>query len=88
MKGNKDVWSKEEIRREMKARRKTVPVEMRALASKEACRQLLAHEDVRAALAKKASIAVYLASPDEIDLTGEGWRRKSVRSVSPEFSNG
>ena len=60
---------KDEIRREMKARRKAVSAEARAEASRIVGRRLLEREDVRDVLAKKMPIAVYLASPDEIDLT-------------------
>ena len=62
------VEGKGEIRKGMRARRKAVPAEERAAVSSAICKQLLARDDVRAAIAAKAPIAVYLASPDEIDL--------------------
>ena len=62
------VEGKGEIRKVMRARRKAVPAEERAAVSSAICKQLLARDDVRAAIAAKAPIAVYLASPDEIDL--------------------
>lgn len=61
--------SKTEIRLAMKARRKAVPATARAAVSSAICAKLLARDDVRAAIAEKSPIAVYLASPDEIDLT-------------------
>ena len=61
--------TKDEIRSEMRARRKAVPPEGRARVSKGVCRRLLGREDVRAVLAAKGPVAVYLASPDEISLT-------------------
>ena len=53
----------------MRARRKAVSACTRAAVSSAVCARLLARDDVRAAVAAKDPIAVYLASPDEIDLT-------------------
>lgn len=60
---------KARIREQMRARRKAVSAAERAAASQAVCARLLARDDVHAALAGKAPIAVYLASPDELDLT-------------------
>jgi len=60
---------KAEIRRAMRARRREMSVVDRAAASRSVCLKLLAREDVRASFAKGRPIAVYLASPEEVDLT-------------------
>ena len=61
---------KNDIRSEMRARRKTVTPVARAAAGKEISKRLFAAEcELVAAIEKKGPIAVYLASKDEIDLT-------------------
>lgn len=61
--------TKSEIRAEMRARRRAVPAADRATLSQSVCDCLLLRDDVRAAFAGNLPIAVYLASPDEVDLT-------------------
>ena len=72
---------KEAIRREMRRRRKAVSREARAEVSRKICEQLLA-EDLG------ASVAVYLASPDEIDLTDFilGSLSRGVRVFAPRWT--
>lgn len=60
---------KDDIRRELRARRKAVSAVQRAEISRSICAKLLARADVRRAFSEKRPIAVYLASPEEIDLT-------------------
>ena len=60
---------KRAIRNEMRRRRRALSREMRARLSVEICERILAREDVKAAMAAKRTFAVYLASPDEVDLS-------------------
>lgn len=61
---------KDEIRSKMRARRKSVSPEVRALAGKELSKRLLKeNREFGAVLAEKGLIAVYLASKEEIDLS-------------------
>ena len=60
---------KSDIRREMRARRRTVSAAQRTAVSQAICAKLLARADVRTAFADRRPVAVYLASSDEIDLT-------------------
>ena len=62
-------FSKSDLRRAMKARRREVPGDERSSYSAMLCRRLLDRDDVRRAIACKGVFAVYLASPDEIDLS-------------------
>ena len=61
---------KREIRKTMKARRRALTPARRAALSAAICRELLARDDVRAAMAARQTFAVYLASPEEVDLSG------------------
>ena len=61
--------SKRDLRKTMKLRRREVSAEVRNEYSVALCRRLLEREDVRRAVAEKGFFAVYLASPDEIDLS-------------------
>ena len=63
--------TKNEIRAAMRARRKAVTPEARAVASAALSKRLfVSNPALGAAISKKGPIAVYLASKDEIDLTG------------------
>lgn len=53
----------------MRRLRRALTPETRAARSAEICRAVLARADVRAARAARRPFAVYLATPDEIDLT-------------------
>ena len=80
--------TKSEIRAEMRARRKAVSAEARARAAKEVCTRLLARKDVSSAITAQSPIAVYLASPEELDLTefiAEALRRQA-RLVAPRWN--
>ena len=57
------------IRNEMRRRRRALSPEEHAGLSVAVCEALLARADVRAAMAARKTFAVYLASPEEIDLT-------------------
>lgn len=61
--------TKDEIRGEMRRLRRALTPEERAEMSEAVCRAVLARPDVAAALAARRPFAVYLATPDEIDLT-------------------
>lgn len=63
------MTGKQALRQSMKARRKAVPADVRSSVSRAVCQRLLGREDVRAAIAFRAPLAVYLASADEIDLS-------------------
>ena len=63
------MTAKDERRRQIRARRVSVPVEVRAEASAAICRNLLARDDVRRAQDGGGIFAVYLASAEEIDLS-------------------
>lgn len=70
--------TKDEIRAEMRARRRALPDGARAAASAAVCARLLARDDVRAVCAARRPVAVYLATRDELDLTAfiaALWRR-------------
>ena len=60
---------KSELRKTMKARRRALPSAVRAMLSEKICRRILARDDVRSALAERKTFAVYLASPEEVDLS-------------------
>ena len=53
----------------MRRLRRALPPDVRAERSEAVCRALLARADVRAARGARRPFAVYLATPDEIDLT-------------------
>lgn len=61
--------TKSEIRRAMRVKRRLLSPEERAERSALICARVLAREDVQSALQARRPFAVYLASPDEIDLT-------------------
>ena len=60
--------TKEEIRKDMRARRREIDPETRAELSEAACAEIWARADVQAAVTAKRPFAVYLANDDEIDL--------------------
>lgn len=61
--------TKADIRRAMRVKRRLVSPDERAECSESICARVLAREDVQAALQARRPFTVYLASPDEIDLT-------------------
>lgn len=61
--------TKNEIRAEMRAKRRALDDETRAEASASVCAALLARADVQAAIAARCPFAVYIASRDELDLS-------------------
>ncbi len=63
------VESKSDIRRRMRHARCGVDAAERASYSAAVCRRMLQRPDVMAAVADKEPFAVYLATPQEIDLT-------------------
>ena len=64
-----DMLEKDRIRERMRAERRKVAPSVRRSASQMVCARILDREDVKGALAAKQPFAVYLASPQEIDLT-------------------
>ena len=63
-----DMLEKKGIRERMRAERRKVAPSVRRSASQEVCARILDRADVKGALAAKQPFAVYLASPQEIDL--------------------
>ena len=63
-----DMLEKNRIRERMRAERRKVAPSVRRSASQEVCARILDRADVRGALVAKQPFAVYLASPQEIDL--------------------
>lgn len=63
------VKTKDDVRADMRARRRAVEEETRKDASAAVCRALWARADVQAAVAAKKPFAAYLASGDELDLS-------------------
>jgi len=61
--------TKVEIRRLMRARRAALAPAARDAASAALCARLLARPEVKAACARQGCVAVYLAMPQELDLT-------------------
>lgn len=61
--------SKADIRRRMRQARRGVDAAERVTYSAAVCRRMLSRPDVMAAVAAKEPFAVYLATPQEIDLT-------------------
>lgn len=79
---------KDEIRRDMRERRRAVSAAERAAASRSVCRQVLERPEIVAALDAHRPIAVYLASKDELDLgdfISEACRRGGVL-VAPRWN--
>ena len=62
------MLEKNRIRERMRAERRKVAPSVRRSASQMVCARILDREDVKGALAAKQPFAVYLASPQEIDL--------------------
>ena len=63
------MMDKREVRKAMKVRRRALAPAQRTAFSTAICRELLARDDVRAAMAARQMFAVYLASPEEVDLS-------------------
>ena len=63
-----DMLEKNRIRERMRAERRKVAPSVHRSASQEVCARILDRADVRGALVAKQPFAVYLASPQEIDL--------------------
>ena len=63
-----DMFEKNRIRERMRAERRKVAQSVRRSASQSVCVRILDREDVKGSLAAKQPFAVYLASPQEIDL--------------------
>ena len=63
-----DMLEKNRVRERMRAERRKVAPSVRRNASQEVCARILDRADVKGALAAKQPFAVYLASPQEIDL--------------------
>ena len=62
------MLEKNRIRERMRAERRKVAPSVRQSASQVVCARILSREDVKGAVAAKQPFAVYLASPQEIDL--------------------
>ena len=93
MRGVDKVESKAEIRRRMRARRKALSPEERARASETICGKLTVSAALNGAtdaLARGGAIAVYLASPDEIDLSEfiREMLHRGATVVSPRWNGG
>ena len=78
------------IRREMRLRRKAVGERARQSAAQAICAALLARQDVQRAIRSAAPIAVYLASPAEIDLSPfvKAVLTQGGRLVAPRWNGG
>ena len=76
------------IRREMRRLRKAVAPAERAAAAQTVCASLLSRQDVVRAIGAAKPIAVYLASPSEIDLSGfiAAVLRGGGRVVAPRWN--
>jgi len=79
------------VRKEMRTQRKALSSEARARAAGVICDKILAHPGVAAALDPLdgwGALAVYLASPDEIDLTAaiEGMLARGITIVAPRWN--
>ncbi len=84
---------KSDIRREMRARRRALTTEDRARVSWAICEKLIATEaaaTASGAAGGDGAVAVYLASPDEIDLTHfiREMLNRGVTVVSPRWNGG
>ena len=62
------MLEKNRVRERMRAERRKVAPSVRRSAAQEVCARILDRADVKGALAAKQPFAVYLASPQEIDL--------------------
>lgn len=67
--GREEMDGKNEMRKRMRAQRRSVSASDRAAASADVCERILSRPDVKAAVAARHPFAVYLASPQELDLT-------------------
>ena len=63
------MLSKDEIRKAMRAERRKVAPSVRIAASGSVCAGILARKDVKAAVEARLPFAVYLATPEELDLS-------------------
>jgi len=86
-----DKRDKVTVRKEMRARRKALSPEAKVRAAGVICDKILAHPGVTAALDPFdgwGALAVYLASPDEIDLTAAiaGMLARGVTVVAPRWN--
>jgi len=63
-----DMLEKDRIRERMRTERRKVAPSVRRSASQAVCARILDREDVKRGLAAKRPFAVYLASPQELDL--------------------
>jgi len=86
-----DKRDKETVRKEMRARRKALSPEAKVRAAGVISDKILSHPDVAAALDPFdgwGALAVYLSSPDEIDLTAaiEGMLARGVTVVAPRWN--
>ena len=81
-------FTKDGIRREMRVMRKAVTPDQRASVSDVICAKLLRHPDVQVAILDRTPIAVYIASKDEIDLTGfiNAAMEKGALLVAPRWN--
>lgn len=79
---------KHDLRCEMRARRREVSPEERAQVSAGICRKLMDDPAVRSTLSGSGALAVYLASCDEIDLSGlvNEMIARGARVVSPRWN--
>jgi len=82
--GVRVLTGKAEIRKEMRMLRKALSSEAKARASAIICEKVMARSDVR------GTVAVYLASPDEIDLTAaiEKLLSRGIAVVAPRWNGG
>lgn len=77
------------LRAEMRRRRREVSADERKRASTDICASLLADTEISSRLAAEgASVAVYMASPDEIDLSSfiRTMLERGVRVVAPRWN--
>lgn len=90
MKSSEDTLEKTALRRMMRERRRQVSPERRAALSAEICERILGRADVHEAVARRRTFAVYLASPEEIDLStlvAKIWNA-GCRVAVPAWRNG
>ena len=81
--------SKNALRAEMRKRRRELSSEERKRAARSVCETLLADAEIaRRIAAKGATVAVYIASPDELDVSGfaAGMLERGVRVVAPRWN--
>lgn len=80
---------KKTIRAKMRERRRKVSAEERARASQNVCDALLADAEIAGRIASKgATVAVYMASPDELDVSAFAVEMlaRGVRVVAPRWN--